>query len=111
MQRILAFRLSIPIYPPSPACRFSRCCRFHRERVKTGVQFRFQKSVYRPVPVDPAHAGKGCCDDTHPHMCFAISIHARLVAGVLMALVDHIEPFGCEIIAKRSFDTGFDRHV
>jgi hypothetical protein len=104
----LVFAPIVLIWMPSPARRLPRCCGFYRKRVKTGVQFGLQESIHGSVPVDPAHSRKCRGHDANPHMGLAFAGYVGLMPGMMMALVDHLQPFGREVVAKRSFDSGSD---
>ena len=72
------------------------------------IQFRLQKSIHRPMPVEPAHPGEFFGHDADPHMGFASSGDVGLVTGMLVAFVDHDEPLRFEFTGQKSFDPGMD---
>ena len=64
----------------------------------------------RPVAGNAAHADEGTRNDAYPHMRFAVSVHAGLVAGMQMAFIDDDQAFGGEGRNEFCFDTALKRH-
>ncbi len=62
------------------------------------------------VAGDAGEAGEGLGDDAHPQVGFAAAVEARLVAGVVVAFVDHGEAFRLEMRAEPVFDRLPHRH-
>jgi hypothetical protein len=78
--------------------------------MQAGIQFRLQKRIHYPVPVQPAHAGKPVGNNADPHMCFTRSSYVWLMPGMLMAFVENDQPLRLEVVLQCGFYSGSDGH-
>jgi hypothetical protein len=75
----------------------------------TAGEFRGQRGIYHPVPVDPALPPEGLRHNINAVMRFTFSPMAGM-AAVLIGFVNHIQTFGRESLRQLSRDDIFRLH-
>jgi hypothetical protein len=75
----------------------------------TAGEFRGQRGIYHPVPVDPALPPEGLRHNINAVMRFTFSPMAGM-APVLIGFVNHIQIFGRESLRQLSRDDIFRLH-
>src|SRR4051812_18423914 len=106
--------LSVPVRerlaPPAlplPAGRLAGRRRRHRQRVHRALQLGGEQIVDGAMALDPAHAGESGADEADAEMRLALAVEGLVMArfhgvmaGMKMALVDHLQPLGPEGIGE-----------
>jgi hypothetical protein len=95
----------------SPPDRFAGRRRLDGEGMEAGLEFGSQGSIDGAVSIDPAHAGKGGCDNSYPEMRFALAVELgdmavldMMMARMQVAFIDDRQPIGRKSLGQFRFD-------